>query len=461
MNSLRVRLLVVIGASLLALWGAVAAWMLTELRSELRTTMDERLAASARMVAALASHFPASAVPDGAPAASLLDVVARDGLACEVSLLRGAISRRKVARTASSPALDDAAPGYGTHVFGGKVWRTYVLEQGDLRIATADRLDMREAMMRNVALTAAVPFAVALVGSLLAVGWGVARGLAPLERMRRVLADRRPDDDSALPQLRLPRELSPLVDTIGRLLDRVRGAITRERRFTDDAAHELRTPLTAVKTHLQVLRLSLTPAAGAAAAAALDDADEAVLRMQHSLEQLLTLARLEAPDAAEPAASSDARQVARQAIREVEASWRSPGRVTLSATDAEAALAVPESLLVSSLRNLLQNAFRASAPGAAIELEVAVTDAVTDTRRVAFRVLDRGVGMSQEECSQAVRRFWRRGKAGEGSGLGLSIVQAIAERYGGALKLAPRPGGGLCAELALPAAGPGRGADTA
>lgn len=446
MNSLRTRLLVIIGASLIALWSVVAAWMLMELRGELRTAMDERLAASARMVAGLASQFSAAALYHGTPATPLLDVVARDGLACEVSLLRGEVGAMKVARTASSPPMDDAAPGYSTRMFGGKLWRMYVLQQGELRIATAERIDVREAMLRNVGLTAAVPFAIALIGSLLALWIGIGRGLALLERLRGVLAARRPDDDSALPQQRVPRELRPLVETIGRLLERVRTTIARERLFTDDAAHELRTPLTAVKTHLQVLRLSLGRQVEPAVADALAHADEGVLRMQRSLEQLLLLARLEA-QAPELSGTCDAEDAARQAIVEVDASRGSTGRVQRTGPCVHVTVAVPDAFVISGLRNLLENAFRATAHGEPIELEL-------DTKAeaiVTFRVLDRGLGMSEQECAEAVRRFWRRGKSGQGSGLGLSIVKAIAQRYGGSLRLAPRTGGGLCAELQLPA----------
>jgi signal transduction histidine kinase len=450
MSSLRTRLLLIIGVSLIALWSAVAAWMLMELRVELRSAMDDRLAASARMVAGLASQFPATALQKEAPQASLLDVVARDGLACEVSLLRGEVSTHKVARTAASPDMDEAGLGYSTQMFGGKLWRTYVLQHGDLRIATADRIDVREAMLRDVGLAAAVPFAVALLGSLLAVWFGIGRGLAPLERLRSVLADRRPDDDSALPQQQVPRELSPLVTTIGRLLERVRATIARERRFTGDAAHELRTPLTAVKTHLQVLRLALGREPEPAVADALAHADQGVLRMQRSLEQLLMLARLEAEDAG-LSGSCDAAEAARQAIGEVEALHRSPARIAWQAggAPAAAAVAIPDVLLVSALRNLLDNAVRATPQHQPIEIQV--ERAQGDGGQVVFRVLDRGRGMTAPECAEAARRFWRRGQPGEGSGLGLSIVQAIADRYGGALCLVPREGGGLCAELQLPA----------
>lgn len=445
MSSLRARLLAIIGASLVVLWGAVAAWMLVELRRELRATMDERLAASARMVAALAAQFPAAALRNGTAAPPSLDVVARDGLACEVSLLRGEVSSVKVARTAASPAMDDAAPGYGTQMFGGKLWRTYVLEQGGLRIATADRVDIREAMLRDIVLTAAVPFAIALAGGLLAVWIGVGGGLAPLEGVRRILASRRPDDDSPLPPHRVPRELAPLLDTIRRLLGRVRSAIDRERRFTDDAAHELRTPLTAVKTHLQVLRLALGEGARPEVADALSSAGEGVRRMQRSLEQLLLLARLDAGEE-QPGPACDAAEAAREAAREARASG-GDARIAIDIEAGNVPVAVPDRLVVSGVRNLLENALRAS-PHGEIRLQVALD---TTPGRVAFRVLDRGPGMTQEECAQAARRFWRRDRGGPGQGLGLSIVAAIAERYGGTLSLAPRPGGGLCAELSLPA----------
>lgn len=449
MNSLRSRLLVIIGASLVVLWTAVAAWMMVELRGELRTALDDRLAASARMVAGLAAQFPARSLAGEPPAGPLLDVVARDGLACEVSLVRGEVGMLKVARTASSPALDDASPGYSTGVYGGKLWRIYVLHQGGLRIATADRIDARDTLLKDVALTAAVPFGVALVGTLFALWLGIGGGLAPLERIRRGLAQRSPDDDTPLPSEPVPGELRPLVGTIAHMLERVRGTIARERRFTDDAAHELRTPLTAVKTHLQVLRLALARNQGAKEVGeALAHADEGVLRMQRTLEQLLLLARVEGGEAVDPTMCADLNDAVVHAIAEVEASRESLGRITVEPLPSSRCVHVPEPLLICALRNLLENAVRVSADGHPVELRV--EGGANGT--VKFEVLDRGPGMSEEDCAMATRRFWRRSKAAGGSGLGLAIVQAIAQRHGGTLRLQPRPGGGLSAELTLPAA---------
>lgn len=447
MKSLRARLLVGIGASLLVLWALVAVWMFAGLRTQLRSALDDRLAASARMVAGLVSQLPAQPALAPGGAAHLLDVIGRDGVACEVSLMRGEVSVGTLARTAGSPRLDDAAPGYGTRTFGGKQWRTYVLQTGSLRIATADRLDVRAGLLRETALAAALPFGVALVGSLAILWFAIGSGLAPLERVRQTLERRRPHDDEPLPPMPVPRELEPLVGTIGELLQRVRAAIARERRFTDDAAHELRTPLTAIKTHLQVLGLAAKSAPlPQEAGEALAHAGQGVQRMQRTLEQLLLLARLDGQVEDQEAAHSDALDAALQAVREAQTAAGVTGRVRINGACGGVGVAAPESLLVSALRNLLENALRA-APHDAVVLRIEC-----GPREVVFSVLDEGPGLNSEDCAKAIERFWRRGRPGQGSGLGLAIVHSIAQRFGGSLTLRPRTPRGLEARLCLPAA---------
>jgi two-component system, OmpR family, sensor histidine kinase QseC len=457
MRSLRARLLVTIGGSLLVLWTAVAVWMLGDVRLQLRAALDERLAASARMVAGLVSQLPAPGSPAPEGVAPLLDVVGRDGLACEVSLLRGEVAVQTVARTAGSPRLQGAPAGYSTREFGGKRWRMYVLDRGGVRVATADRLDMREGLVREAALAAALPFGVALAGTLVILWFAIGGGLAPLDRVRSVLERRRADDAAPLPAMPVPRELEPLVGTVGHLLQRVRGAIARERRFTDDAAHELRTPLTAIKTHLQVLRLACgSNPLPQAADAALAHAGEGVARMQRTLDQLLLLARLDADAPAPAPQACSALEAARHAVEDAEAARDLRGRVVIEAAGSSSAVAIDESLLISALRNLLDNALNAAPDGPVLLRIEAVAPAL-----VAFTVLDEGPGLSPDECERAVERFWRRGTSGHGSGLGLAIVNTIALRHGGSFTLRPRREGGLEARIVLPAAAsslPGSGA---
>jgi signal transduction histidine kinase len=266
----------------------------------------------------------------------------------------------------------------------------------------------------------------------------VKSGLLPLERLRQALASRAPDALTPIPEAPMSRDLLPLVHSLNQLLERTSTTIRRERRFTSDAAHELRTPLTAIKIHLQVARITH----GQEAEASLDYAEEAVARLQHTLTQLLTLSQVEGPFSWNDGRIAQADDVAHLAMRD--AAPDASGRIVLESDGSQTELALPQALAVTALRNLLDNALRHSPADHSVRLELQASD---DT--LCFRVCDRGPGLSTAELALVTQRFWRRG-SGRGSGLGLSIVAAITERFGGALELAPRPGGGLEAKLTLP-----------
>lgn len=434
--SLRLRLLLIIGLPFIVLWLAASTWMLVDLRAEFRAALDERLAASAHMVAGLLAQ---SRPPEAAmsPVRTMASIGAMNGVACEIRLLRGSI----VARTANSPEqLGVAAPGYRTRTIEGERWRSFTLEENGVRVTTADRVERREQLLRGVAAAAAIPVLIATAGSLLALWFGVRTGLAPLESIRAALAAREPDALHAVSDARVPVELSPLVAAINALLARVGGALERERRFTGDAAHELRTPLTAVKTHIQVARLSQDTDGKDLA---LKHAEEGVFRLQRTIEQLLMLSRLDGPFQFDDDDATSAAKVAQEALAQIAPA--SQCRVALAADCPDALLAVPATLAVTALRNLLDNALRYSPSATEVLMRFE-----TSGESILFQVEDRGSGMSAEESARAVERFWRNGR-GQGSGLGLSIVAAIAQRFGGELQLSARPGGGLIAQLRLPA----------
>lgn len=436
--SLRLRLLLIIGCAFSLLWVVASAWMLVNLRSEFSAALDERLAASARMVAGLLAQSAAPLLPAISPTRAVQDVGAADGVACEVRLARGAV----VARTHNSPeTLGLAASGYRTRTIEGTRWRSYTLEQNGVRITTADRMERREQLLHGVAATAAVPVLIAIAGSLVALWFGIRSGLAPLEKIRKALETRDPAAPTALPALPAPAELAPLVATIDALLLRIGGAMERERSFTGDAAHELRTPLTAVKTHIQVARLA---GGGAGTATALAHAEQGVLRLQSTIDQLLLLARLEGPFPFDADDAAGARSVADAAVQQLAPDCQR--RIAIVGDGAARALAMPSALAVTALRNLLDNALRHAPADSTIVVRIDASPGA-----LSFSVDDEGPGMSEAERRQAPQRFWRKGR-GQGSGLGLSIIDAIAQRYGGRLVLENRAQGGLTARLTLPAA---------
>lgn len=448
--SLRLRLLLVIGISLTVLWSAVATWMLMDARHSLREALDSRLAASARMVAGLVAQFP-NLQELAQSAERPLDIIARDGVACEISVVRSEVEIQAVSRTAGSPDMSQVALGFGTHVHGGKRWRTFVLREGHIQIAAADSIEIREALVREIMLSAGLPFVVALFGSLLLLWVGIGHGLAPLERIRDMLSRRRPGDDSPLPKVNVPVELQPLLRTLEELLERQQAAIMRERRFTDSAAHELRTPLTGIKTHIQVAHLAAQrPGERNTLDTALSQADQGVQQLQNILQRLLELARLDGQSARME--SSQADEAVYAALHALKAIYGDTiDQITLDIRSKPGPVQIEKSLLTVAVQNLIDNALRYTKAQQPISLRIEAGE----PGYLCLRVLDHGPGLSDSERDLAMNRFWRGSQQQAGYGLGLSIVNAIATQHGGTLELLNRKSGGLEARLTVPLADQG------
>lgn len=431
--SLRARLLLTLGITLVLLWGVAAAWLLSDLQASFVRTLDQRLAQSARMVAGLVHQLPPEVWEQNMTAA--LSIPPIEGLACQVHSPRGEI----IARThANMEAV--LAPGQHGHSYrqeGETTWRVFTYERGGLIITTADRMDERNLLLGGIVRVAVVPFVVALVGSLVALWIGVWRGLAPLSRLRASLASRHPEALAPVSTYGVPKEIKPLIDTLNGLLVRVQQTLVREQRFTNDAAHELRTPLTAIKTHLQVAQR----AEGPLAREALSHAEEGVVRLADTLDQLLTLARVEGRmrfDDGEPCSVGPVVELA------VTDSVVDPAQCRVPEALPDVQLAMPRELAITALRNLLDNAVRHGPANALIHLSVQRLGG-----RVTFTVADEGPGVDDATLKQLTQRFWRASKH-QGSGLGLAIVAAIAERFGGSVHFANAPTGGFLAHLTVP-----------
>lgn len=435
--SLRLRLVLTIGIALAVLWSAAALWMLRDLDRNLQHTLDERLAMSARMVSGLLAQSQIG-VRDASEVTvrEAITVPGSRGIACQIRSLRGEV----IAMTQGAPnaVMTTPGPGYRTQTLDGARWRTYTLQSGGYNITTADSLDERTSLRRGIAFAAGLPFLIAAVGGLLALWIGASRGLAPLDRLRHTLAQRQPDTIEPLDDRSLPTELTPLIESLNLLLQRIAQAVHRERNFTNDAAHELRTPLTAIDTHLQVARLTK----GKDAQQALNDAGEGVHRMRATLDQLLMLARVEGRLPFDEGGLISAEEVVSRVM-----AASPPGassRIVHSGNGGAAVLAVPPALAVVALRNLTDNALRYSPSESLVNV---VTE--SDGKTIRFRVIDGGPGLKLGDHEQAMRRFWS-GRDGGGSGLGLAIVDAIATRYGGYIALKSGNSAGTVAELVLP-----------
>ncbi|WP_313057629.1 sensor histidine kinase [Stutzerimonas nitrititolerans] len=425
--SLRLRLTLTLGSAFVLLWAVAATWMLMDVRNQLMLSLDQRLAASARMVAGLLVQLPQPQLgADGVTRLSAEQLGIENGLACQVSSLRGEVLARSHA--APDSVLDAQRTGFHDQLIGDTAWRSFTLIQNGMRVTTADRLDERDTLKRSVMLAAALPVLVALLGSLMVLWIGIGNGLSPLRRIRNALAQRTADSVEPLQTERLPRELVPLVETQNQLFARIAQTLERERRLTDDAAHELRSPLTAIKTHLQVAAMT----EGDTAKRALAQAEIGTDRLHRTLEQLLMLARVEGQVSFDDGLRCTALEVAQQAIADASQQAGPPIELHASENLPRAPLAMPPALAIAALRNLLDNARRHTRDGTVVHLMLEPLG----EGKVRFAVQDQGPGIAPEQVERFTERFWRSSN-GDGSGLGLSIVKAIAERCSCELAFAP------------------------
>lgn len=439
--SLRLRAVLITGLSLILLWGTAATLMMRGVHTSLDRTLDGRLAMSARMVSGLlerAPLAPSSTTPDFSESVRLSG---RDGIACDIRSLRG----EALARTANGPhsEFESLPTGLSTREVMGQKWRIFVLRTNGYQITTADRIEQRDTLISELLRAAGLPFLVALLGGLAALWIGIGRGLAPLKTLSQQLRTRHADDTSPILLSPAPSELHPVLDAMNGLLRRLARTLSAQRAFTDAAAHELRTPLTVIDTHLQVARIS----EGEEVASSLASAEEGVRRLRRTLDQMMTLVRTEA-STSEGDECASVMDVVHGVAGQIAGDSRN--RLTIQSEGIDAGSAIPRSMLEVALRNLVDNALRYSPPGSTVEL---LADFSGTAGYCRLQVADRGPGLNIEQAKQIGQRFWRGDQGrqhSDGAGLGISIVLAIVERFGGRLDMKSGEDGGLIAELLFP-----------
>ena len=257
------------------------------------------------------------------------------------------------------------------------------------------------------------------------------RALRPLREASEIAAEIGPARPGLrLPTDEIPREVRPLVSAVNQGLDRLEEGFMIQRDFTADAAHELRTPLTILRTRIDFLEDQ----------AMRDALRQNVEGMAHIVGQLLDIAELDAV-AVEPSEKADLQSVAAEVAEFVAPLALAQGKdiALFGATDPVWVKGNPE-MLSRAIRNLAENAINHTAPGSTVEFVVEKSGTVS--------VLDHGPGIPEDERNLIFRRFWRRDRRKPGStGLGLSIVQRIAELHSATVTVENRSPHGACFSL--------------
>ncbi len=295
--------------------------------------------------------------------------------------------------------------------------------------------------------------------ALLALGgrWLIGRGLAPLDRMASTadMITSRGDLTARMPDPGDHAEAGRLAAAINTMLDRIQHAFgarwrseQKVRQFAADASHELRTPLTTIRGYAELYRQ------GALGPDKLPNAmrriEQEADRMASLVAELLELARLDRSDSSLDLTETDLAELVRDAVADAKAV--EPGRPVHASTPPSLIVVADESRIRQVLANLLGNVREHTTPDTPVAVRLGRAG-----QGALFEVTDAGQGMSEEEAARAFDRFFRgsqRDGSGHGSGLGLSIVQAIAAAHGGHAMLRSAPGAGTTVQIWIPCRAP-------
>jgi len=301
-----------------------------------------------------------------------------------------------------------------------------------------------------------------LGGSALALAAGLLvarRAMAPVQELtvtaREIARTRDPSRHLPMPEAddevaELARTLDGMLEALDAAQNETEAMLERQRQFVADASHELRTPLTSVLANLELLEETLQGEQRDAAASALRSSQ----RMRRLVADLLLLARADAGRVV-PHHPTDLGQVLLDVAGELEPlAARDDHELSVDTgpPGAPAVVSGARDELHRMALNLIENALRHTPPGTHVQASLGA-GAAGD---VVLTVQDDGPGIPPAIRARLFERFVRgagdTGGKGGGSGLGLSIVRAVALSHGGDVTVDDAPGGGARFTVRLPAA---------
>jgi two-component system sensor histidine kinase TctE len=303
---------------------------------------------------------------------------------------------------------------------GGKLYQLHVSET----------THQRRALVRGILGNIVIPQLLLIMIAAGAVWYGLKGGLAPLERLRKEVANRKRDDLNRLDESKAPVEVRPLIGAVNDLLERLQQVMQAQKRFVADAAHQLRTPFAGLKTQAE---LALRESDVERKQHALQHMLTSTRHGTHLVNQLLVLARNEPGGQGTenftrlelvPLAQACAMQWVPMALeKNIDLGFESEAKQIWIHGDGVS--------LKEMLCNLVDNAIRYTQPAGHITISM-----VSELGRAVLRVEDNGPGIEPQHRERVFERFYRvLGSGQSGSGLGLSIVAEVAKRHGAEIKL--------------------------
>lgn len=328
-------------------------------------------------------------------------------------------------------------------VVGPDIFRDH-LDRAGVALTASDSRHVESAFTSSLAIAISIALVMATVTALV-VTWyfsrRIQRSVAQVSTAAAHVAageyDARVDDPG------LGREFAALAATSNTLAERLEATEATRRRMLADLAHEMRTPLTTVDAHLEAIEDGIRT---------LDDDTLGVIRL--STQRLRRLAEdISAVSAAEEVTLHIAPEPITAADLAGDAARTSADRFAAAGISLETDLQTDVQVLADPerigqvLTNLLDNALHHTPAGGTVRISCSLRGPW-----VEYAVTDTGDGIAPEHLTHVFDRFYRsdsaRGRAHGGSGIGLSIAQALVKAHGGRIT-ASSPGPGLGAEFTV------------
>jgi two-component system OmpR family sensor kinase len=425
--SLERRLVLVLGGVLSLLWLAATVATLTLTRHEIGEVFDSALQETAQRLLPLAVHDLREAADhdgdetdDGESLSEEFD----ESDAYLTYQVRDAAGR-VLLRSHDAPAEGFPAPLARGFADAG-AWRIYTEGSRDGRffVQVAETGIRRSILIRETLVWLIIPLIALVLAAVVAVTLIIRSATQPVLRLQEEIRSRDGANLAPLPAHPLPDELQPIVDAVNRLLARLQRAMAAERSFTAHSAHELRTPIAAAQAQAQLL---FDSARGPSERQRARNLLDLLSRLGRLVEKLLQLSRAEAGMGS--AGSSNLREVAGVVIDEYRhrlTGAPSPVQLREEGTPAEKIAIDPDALGIV-LHNLIDNAIAHGRPGRPV--------IVTLGPGARVSIVNEGETIAADELPRLRERFVRGETEAEGSGLGLSIVDAIMREAGGSLAI--------------------------
>jgi two-component system sensor histidine kinase QseC len=353
-----------------------------------------------------------------------------------------------LAKSASAPAkpLAAMAAGYAHSRIDGIAWQVFALRSGGIWVLTAEKDEVRQEMSDDIGKSILLPLLLGGVLMLVAVNFIILGNARPLAALAERIAAREPESLEPITLAETPLELAPIITELNHLLDRIRAAFAREQRFLNAAAHEIRTPIAAVQLHMEN---ALRAASAEQRQASLELAMAGARRTSKLAEQLLTLSRIASGGDHAEWQSVALKVLCCDVIGAMEPLLDRRGQSIGLDAPQECPVWGEPNQLRRLLQNLVDNASLHGAPRGEIQVALRRQDGWA-----VLEVANDGAPIPEHELDKLFTPYYRLpGAAAGGHGLGLAIVQEVADLHRGHIEVRRKADGqGTVVRVRLPLA---------